>query len=253
MVFDFSFDEEFLDLRNDYVKSLQDTIKEIETLFLKLEEKSDPETYKQITRIIHTVKGSAASYGLNFASTLCHKFEDYLNSENINCITFSNHTNKLLKFLDLLRDYINNLSKENETDIKSFDEQLLSLTHKDSKSNHKVLIVEPSQNLCRQYIKILNKYNVDVSLAQNGYEALGRLLQEHFDSLITSAKVGFLDGQSLTSSIRIINSKNRKIITILVTSDDSINIIEQFKPTFLLKKSPEFFRELEDVFSTITI
>lgn len=64
----------------------------------------------------------------------------------------------------------------------SFDEQLLSLTQKDSKSNHKVLIVEPSQNLCRQYIKILNKYNFDVSLAQNGYEALGRLLQEHFDS-----------------------------------------------------------------------
>ena len=93
--------EEF---QQDYIAGIFYQLDTIEDNLLLIEKEYSIKTLEAIKAQIHSIKGTAGSYGFDFASTLTHKFEDLL--ENIDDIqAFQKKVSFFLKFIDLLKEY----------------------------------------------------------------------------------------------------------------------------------------------------
>src|SRR5918996_1259745 len=86
------------------------------------------------------------------------------------------------------------------------------------KAFSRVLIVEPSLATLQLCIRVLKEFgSINVASVQDGYEALGQLLKEEFDGVITSLHVPTIDGQSLFAVLRTISGPNMATPVILLT------------------------------------
>ncbi len=247
-------DKQLEALQRQYLDELPDKIDEIDNLILELERTDDTEMQMRvISGHIHTVKGTAGSYGLSFASTICHNFEDYLATVHISEDGIESHIDVFMKFTGLLRDYADSYVSEEGEEIERFKSRLADLLPKVShKKQHRILIIETTKSIAHQYTKILKKLHFDISFAKHGYEALGRLLKEDFDSLITVAQTELLDGVSLIAALRVIKSNNQNIPTLLITSNTTIDLPKLHRPDYVLIKRPELMKELENIYEEIS-
>lgn len=92
---------------------------------------------------------------------------------------------------------------------------------------HKVLIVESSSFVLDQYKEALSTLGLDIVVEKDGYKALGRLLKENFDSLVTSTHISTIDGASLVTVLKMLGSSNQNIPTTLIYQGrDSYNSTE---------------------------
>ena len=81
----------------------------------------------------------------------------------------------------------------------------------------------------------------------DGYEALGRLLSEPFDLLITGKQLPRLDGLALIGALRLSNSINRKIPTILLTSSEKHEFTRATDPDFVVFKDSSLVGQLTGI------
>lgn len=66
-------------MRLAYIKNLPRQLDNMEALILQLKKGEDfPSSYETLYRAIHSLKGTAGTYGVHIISTICHPFEDYL-------------------------------------------------------------------------------------------------------------------------------------------------------------------------------
>ena len=66
-------------MRLTYIEKLPRQLDEMEALILQLNKGEDfPGSYETLYRAIHSLKGTAGTYGVRIISTICHPFEDYL-------------------------------------------------------------------------------------------------------------------------------------------------------------------------------
>ncbi len=72
-----------------YLEEFLQDLDEVESLVLKLaDESKKADTLLQISRIVHSLKGTAGSYGFDLLSSACHKIEDqFLSSEFVGADT----------------------------------------------------------------------------------------------------------------------------------------------------------------------
>ena len=68
-------DEEILE---EYLNQQESMLSELEDLVLTLEQETDPQTLKELKRLLHTAKGESGVIGLNQVERVCHQVEDYL-------------------------------------------------------------------------------------------------------------------------------------------------------------------------------
>ncbi len=245
------FDKQVKELQQQYLEEMPEKIDDIDDIILQLENSNEPEPLLQkISRKIHTIKGTAGSYDMGFASTVCHNFEDYLAAIHVSNSKINTQVDNFLKFTCLLREYTEACITDN-FHLNKFEEKLTSLIPSYTLNKHRALIIENTKSMAHQYLKVLNSLNIESSFARNGYDALGRLLKENFDSLITVAQTELMDGLSLISALRVINTSNQNIPAILITSDNRIKLSETHKPAYLLKKEPALLKVLSKIYSEI--
>lgn len=74
--------EDLLDsLRVEYLSNIPEKLDNLENLVLEMDkDKEQKEAKKELFRHIHSMKGSAGSYGHQFISTVCHYWEDMMES-----------------------------------------------------------------------------------------------------------------------------------------------------------------------------
>jgi len=72
---------------------------------------------------------------------------------------------------------------------------------------------------------------------RDGYEALGCLLKERFDAVITSLQVPTIDGQSLLTVLRTIPGPNRATPVVLLTSAAGSLESTKTRPDFVVEKN----------------
>ena len=252
----FGLDWHLRELQQEYIQELPEKIDEIDDIIIGLKGSNAPEVdMRNISGMIHTVKGTAGSYDMNFASTICHNFEDYIATLHVSKTKIEAQIDTFLKFTRLLREYVEAFSSEDNMNLEGFRTKLSNLIPRAISSRtakmHRVLIIETTKSLAERYTKILQKFNIEASFAKNGYDALGRLLKEDFDSLITVAQIEWIDGLSLISALRVIVSKNQNIPVILITSDTSLKLVESHKPAYMLIKKPELLTDLEKTYMNL--
>lgn len=223
-----------------YLDDFKQRLEEIESLVLKLtDDKNFKEINNQIQRIIHSLKGAAGSYGFDLLTTVCHRLEDLfitlefndisfvvdsilglLDNMNEICIAYREHDQKALRLYQEQCGVL--FDKRQFFDLKADESIQQNITPKfQHERKSRVLVIENSKILTRTIVKSFSNTEVEIAVARDGYEGLGRLLKEKFDFLICSLHIANIDAESLFKILEIVPNFNLKIKTILLTSSKS--------------------------------
>lgn len=206
----------------EFIVQAIEQIEDIEIELFSLEKSSAPnEIFRSIKMKIHSIKGSAGTFDFDLLGTICHSFEDYLTTINLKAVNTEN-VEKMINYNRLMKDYLEIAHNLSGKIIVGFKERLDAIEAKKNDINFKVLIVEQSKTLRSIYKKILDHMGVRISILSDSYDALGRLLKEHFDSMIITNKVGSIDGLQLVESLKIIDIQNKNLDIVFVTSNKNI-------------------------------
>jgi CheY-like chemotaxis protein/HPt (histidine-containing phosphotransfer) domain-containing protein len=225
-------------LRENYLRDLPNQIDDIEQVLLDLERGGfQLDLCRELYRQVHTLKGSGGTFGMSFISDVCHPFEDLLTNliENPGLLQ-QGLIETALQYVDLMRkacfSYAANLEPGSELRLS-----LYALRQRMTKNFYAAIIVESSDVLIGAMRETLTEFGFRIEVVEDGYTALGRLLAEPFDVLITSLENPRLNGTALISAIQNSGSKVARTKTILLTTSDHLNL--QAHPDYVLKKNAE--------------
>jgi chemotaxis protein histidine kinase CheA len=239
-------DQELLKtLQMQYLETLPEQMQKIETQILDLEKQYDQKGYNNLLAMIHTMKGTAGSFGLNFLTKLCHRYEDFLarqtarNNPNIYEIS--------LKFVDLMRSYVDHAwNEQGPAEEEKLGDQLENLTQDEKQIRGRILIIEPMKALSKNYSETIESLGHACSYARDGYEALGRLINERFDGVISTYQSGVINAEVLAATIKRIPSISKQIKFVVVSANQFDRKLEGVD--HCLVKSPKVFEELAELF-----
>lgn len=237
-------------LRDNYLRDLPHHIDEIEQVLLDLERGGfQLDLCRELYRQVHTLKGSGGTYGMSFISDVCHPLEDLLTYliEHPGMLQ-QGPIETALCYVDLMRkacfSYSAHLEPGQELKLS-----LHALRQRVTKNSHAAIIVESSDVVVGAMRETLTEFGFRIEVVQDGYTALGRLLAEPFDVLITSLENPRLNGIALISAVQKSTAKVAKTKTILLTTADHLN--HQVHPDYVLKKNAELKKRFRICISEI--
>ncbi len=231
-------------LKEEFLITLPEKITKIESLILSLPEKSDVE---YLLRIIHSLKGTAGTHGCHIFTKICHQMEDMMSK-----LIESRQINTQLA-VDILLDYNDLLTaallivNNGDENFNVIDLKLNQLSHTEENKNKKILVVEPSVLYESMILSVVESDNVQVTVVNDGFTALENLLMQSYDLLITAMETATLNGDALLAAVRLLQSKNKNIKTILITTKlpDTIENSELF--THIINRSDINNGELKNI------
>ena len=240
------------DLRQNYLQELPARLDEIDQIILNIQAERDAiENFKTLYRHIHSIKGSAGTHNLHIISSICHNFEDHLSSQEnvLGNIINSGQTSIWLQYCDLLRQAA--LVISGDGDLSGIEERLNKLR---INSEHKILtclIVSPTKAQLQICKSIMCDFHTQIFTADNGYDALGRLLNKRYDFIITNHEINLLNGIALISAIRMSNNSNKDIHAVLMTTNDNITLNRYSDPDYIILKNNQLADNLSIVINEI--
>ena len=241
------------DLRNNYLAELPARLDELDNLivsFRSADNKAD--VFESLYRDVHSIKGSAGTHTLHILTTICHDFEDQLNIHEKNLSEVSKTDIDIwLKYIDLLRNAHTALINQ-ETSFPTIESELEKLRKSnDNKITYRCLLVGPTKLQKQICETIFSKNNTSLSVANDGYEALGRLLASKYDFLITNHETSLLNGIALIAATRIGSISNRNIQAVLLTSNETLTLNRHTDPDYILIKNSSLTDNLSIVVNEI--
>jgi len=233
------------ELRDGFIAELPSRLEEVEDLILTLKTSANfSDDFQTLYRHIHSIKGSAGTHGLHIISTVCHAFEDLIIEAegNQNYLT-EKHISKWLKYIDLIRSILD-LIDDTDEDFASIEYELATLSGKGTDYEFRGLMVMSSElhrKLCQTAFE---NHPVKFRYVTSGYDALGLLLKEPYDLMITNMEVADMQGLSVISALRLTNNRNSRIPTLLLTSADVEHYHKDIDPDYVIKKDSALMEQL---------
>ncbi len=218
------------ELQRFYIERLGDDLLTIEGLILSYTRDTNSfKTGRELSRQVHSIKGTAGGYGLELVSVLAHRMEDLIALMNLTDIPKEERIDRLLKLKDLMaeavqayssgdRAYVNNIASRMGVD---FEINSAKVNLQKSNETHRLLLVDTSDVTLKLCIEALKRFQIEFATEKNGYDALGRLLKERFDSVIISMHSPWLSGPDLAFLIRNTTNPNKSLPITALTSDVS--------------------------------
>lgn len=240
------------ELRLSFVADLPSRLQEIEELILNLKNSgSFIEDYQDIYRHVHSVKGSAGTHGLHIISNICHVLEDkVIEVEGNQELISGEFVTRVLGFIDLLRSTLD-LINDNVDDFSNIEVELERLGGKGSEYEFKGLLIMASALHREMVVNAFEKFPVKFHYATNGYDALGILLKEPFDLLVTNMEVSDLQGLALIGALRMSSNRNREIPSILLTTGKLHTYGRNMDPSYVIAKDAQLMKNLNVAASEI--
>ncbi|MCK4744065.1 MAG: Hpt domain-containing protein [Sulfuriflexus sp.] len=233
------------ELRIGFIAELPTRLEEIEQLILDLEKTTSfTEDYQELYRHIHSIKGSAGTHGLHIISTICHVFEDkVVEIEGQQERLTGKMINEWLVFIDLIRTTID-LINHGVVDFSEVEVELEQLSGLGTHYEYKCLVIIASKLHRKLVVNAFEKTPVKFRYALSGYEALGMLLKEPYDMLITNMEVSELQGLSIIGALRMSNNRNKDIPTILLTAGKVTSYGKNIDPNYVIQKNADLIENL---------
>jgi CheY-like chemotaxis protein len=250
----FNLDEQFDELKNEYLHSITDDLDQIEGALVKDDVSKDD--VKEIFRTIHSLKGGASSHEMTVIGTICHHFEDYISAHLSNDIT-SQNIDHCLKYVDLLRNITRDYRDKKDINFQQCQDALAELRIGDVEESieykGRVLIVEGTTTMANIIKKGLSMSGYDCTLTKNGLAAFNRLITEKFDILVTSLNIEQLDGISLITATKATNNVNANIPSIVISASTNIKdrFPREFRPSFVVEKNTELMNNLNSILEKV--
>lgn len=228
-------------LKATFVSELPERCNQLETLAIALgNQPKNRETYEELYRKIHSLKGSGGTHGLPIISQICHQLEDFLNiyTNESHRIAGSHFTDTCLRHIDLLQSSAR-MAQEQNPDFAPI-EQALEHIHQDLlQDSYSGLVVESSTVMALMCKDALADLPVQLSLMDNGLAALERLLHKRFDFLITGKALETLNGVALISALRASESINKNIKIIMLTATSKSDLAAGGRPDYLIHRDAD--------------
>jgi len=233
------------ELRVGFVADLPSRLQEVEDLILALKGSgSFVEDYQDIYRHVHSIKGSAGTHGLHIISTVCHALEDkVIEVEGHQDLISDAFIDSVLGFIDLLRTTLE-LINNNDEDFSTIENELDRLSGKGSEYDFRGILIMEGLLQRKLVESAFEKFPVKFSYTTNGYDALGMLLKEPFDLLVTNMEVTDLQGLSVITALRMSNNRNNNIPSVLLTSGKKQVDSKGVGPDYVVKKDSELLENL---------
>lgn len=207
---------EILDqLRDSFLEELPARIDLIEAEVMA---SKDNDSYDELFRLVHSLKGSAGSYNFHIITKIAHDMEDVMLAlMQKNKFGLPKTIQTLLNFIDILRDTTLLLIESNTAPL-DVDERLNFLRGEVFKDNINILVVEPSKVYTRLIEYSLQGMPINFTFKDDGLAALDSLLLNKYDFLITSLECPRLNGDALVAALRLVQGVNKKIKVLLISS-----------------------------------
>jgi CheY-like chemotaxis protein/HPt (histidine-containing phosphotransfer) domain-containing protein len=216
----------------EYFLEAREIISECEQAFLQLESRPhDHPLIDTIFRLIHTLKGSAFTVGLEAFGRFAHRFEhllDLIRQEKISVSPdiislalqiIDTHktwlealkqdqrhlvdTSHLTNRLDaLIKPFENSQAKPVLPAFGFFEEEIAAPKPQPSGPSFRILLVDDSKDQLELYQEMLEGWDCDTHIALNGSEALNILRQHSMDVILTDLEMPGMNGLELIQRIR---------------------------------------------------
>lgn len=236
-----------LQLRNTFLEEIPEKLDRLEQLLIAMEKYGvNDESFDEFYRIIHSLKGSGGTFGLHIITTICHQLEDLLNTAEGGAKYSLAHIAISLNYIDLLRVTLEHIQRGNAS-FPEIEERLNALNKQLAQKQYTVLIVDNSKLLTKIYLQALAELPVRPVIMAEGLQALRRVLTEPFDLLITTNEIPVLNGIAMIGALKLSNTKNRNIKTILVTSDQDISTNRTTDADYIIIKDAKLASNLVNV------
>lgn len=237
-------------LKSLFLEELEERCKEMELLVLSLSKKGKVKgDYDELYRKIHSLKGIAGTHGVPLVSTICHNFEDRLNTLDDD---FGNIDEKFigecLRYIDLIKS-TSDEAMSSAPDYTALEEKLDTIRQVFLDNNLVVLIVESSPLMAHLYQDSISNLPIKTVIVNDGLLALDRLLHERFDFMITGNSLKTLNGVALITALKASESINSDIQTIMITSASNVKFTAGMEPDHLIHRTSELANELLTVVS----
>jgi len=202
-------------LREGFLDDMPERIVKIEELVMS---SRDDDSYDELFRMVHSLKGTAGSYNFHEITNIAHGMEDVMLAlMERDKFKDPSTLDILLKFIDILRDTVEALI-ETKTAPLDINERLEVLRNQIFTESLNVLVVEPSKLYASMVQYSLEGISINFTFTQDGLQGLGNLLSQKYDLLITSLESTRLNGDALVAALRLMHNFNKNIKTILITS-----------------------------------
>lgn len=207
------------EMRNSFLAEMPERCDQIEKGLLVLEKTPcDRETFNDLYRHVHSLKGSGGTHGLLVISHICHQLENIL--AHYNDAGFVDEMISLaLVHVDLLRRVAERAY--NEDDFADIYAELSECKPKKQKASRSILVAESSAMMANLCQKALAGPQVSVTLVQDGLTALTHLTRDHFDLLVLGKELAQLNGIAVVAALRVANHRNSRLPVILLTSNQA--------------------------------
>jgi chemotaxis protein histidine kinase CheA len=235
-------------MRSAYLAELPQRLADTEALVLEADKTADfAELYETLYRNVHSMKGSAGTHGLHIISAVCHNLEDMLTEVSADQSKVNQDViNNWLGYLDLL-DKARQRLENGEDNFADIEQTLDELRYTSPEVKYTALMIEPSAMYAQMCEQVFTAHGVNIAYASDGYEALGRLLSEPFDILITSMQIPRLGGLALVGALRMSSGRNSQIKSVILTTESGIDCKRDTDPDHVVEKNNKMLEQLEQV------
>lgn len=243
------FASEFQELKKEYLEELPDHLNDLENILLKIDKNhSDQDLLRMFEGKVHSLKGSAGSFGLKTVAANCHGFENQM-AQLKKDEAFAELVDEGFKLIDALKTFSTHqteiyLYKEGiDSTLKEVDAEIAKeVETQKQKQTLKALIVNNSATQAKILQSLCVANNMTAEVCSKSLEGLEKLMEKHFDLCFFSANLETLDGVSLCKAIRVVESPNAKTPICLTTTRLNLRI-EGFKPDFHISMSAPNYRD----------
>lgn len=232
-------------LRESYLAELDEKLGGIESDLLALERTERfAEVFERAYRKVHSLKGSAGTYGLPIITKICHQLEEHLNlfSSSVSKLT-REVLDRCLAHVDLMRKARAQAMAGGEH-FNDIEDELYTLRTLLLGDRYSVLIVETSKVNIKLCNEIMKRYPVHVTVLDSGYQALELLLQQKYHLLISGLEVKVLNGLALIAAVRMSARGNQDIQAIMLTSSKQPPFKRNVDPNYIVSRDSKFGENL---------
>lgn len=214
-------------LRLEYLAQLPETLATFETQILTWPEGGG--VSDELLRDVHSLKGTAGTYGLGFVTKACHHLEDLLSKHSRSgdrqdhSGDHQDYIDGSLRYVDLMREYVASVASGGDRSGAQFAPRLDGLASHCATRPVRVLIVESALSMSHAFRRLLDSRGIATSTSRSGYEALGQLVLDRYDAVLTSYETADISGLSLAKAARAIDEISPELKVILVTSNELEN------------------------------
>ncbi|NOZ53908.1 MAG: hypothetical protein GXP08_12390 [Gammaproteobacteria bacterium] len=242
------------ELRQAYIDELPHKLGILEQLALRLTHGGDfKKTYDEFFRCTHSVKGSAGTFGLYILSSICHQLEDQLKIVDGESERLTKQlVNYWLQYVDLMTEALVDIQAGSDS-FSGIEKKLDELRRSAHPNTSTGILVTSSRYIVEICASIISELPIHLSVLDNGYEALGRIMQENFDFVITDKETTGINGIALIAATKLIVCSDKNIRCVLITSDKTVRTLRDSDPDFVIARNSGLAAKLQTVVSELIL